>query len=69
MRCIACAGEMQLIRSEPDQSMLLSGQQLCSFKCPNCHHIEQTLVFTRNMETDNERTDAAAAAIPAIAGG
>jgi hypothetical protein len=40
MRCIACAGEMQLIRSEPDQSMLLSGQQLCSFKCPNCHPIE-----------------------------
>ena len=50
MRCVACAAEMQLIRAEPDQSMLLSGKELHTFECSNCHRIEQTLVFTRNIE-------------------
>jgi hypothetical protein len=50
MRCIACAAEMQLVGSEPDQSMLLSGQELRTFLCPTCGRTEQTLVFTRNIE-------------------
>ena len=50
MRCVACAVEMQLIQAEPDHSMLLSGQELRTFECPNCRRIEQTLVFTRNIE-------------------
>src|SRR6476661_7511198 len=50
MRCVACAAEMQLIRAEPDQSMLLSGKELRTFECPNCHRTEQTLAFTRNIE-------------------
>src|SRR2546426_4811549 len=41
---------MQLIRAEPDQSMLLSGQELHTLQCPKCHRIEQRLVFTRNIE-------------------
>jgi len=47
MRCIACAAEMLLVGSEPDQSMLLSGQELRTFQCPTCGRTEQTLVFTR----------------------
>src|SRR6478752_4636314 len=41
---------MQLIRAEPDQSMLLSGQELHTLQCPKCHRVEQRLVFTRNIE-------------------
>jgi hypothetical protein len=50
MRCIACAAEMQLVGSEPDQSMLLSGQELRTFQCLACGRSEQTLEFTRNIE-------------------
>jgi DNA-directed RNA polymerase subunit RPC12/RpoP len=50
MRCVACGAEMLLIRAEPDQSMLLSGQELRTFECPNCQRTEQTLVFTRSIE-------------------
>jgi hypothetical protein len=50
MRCIACGVEMQLISAVPDQSMMLSGQELRTFECPHCHRSERTLTFTRTIK-------------------
>ena len=50
MRCVACAAEMLVVLAMPDQSMIVSGKELCTFECPRCHSQRKQFVFTRNIE-------------------
>jgi hypothetical protein len=50
MRCVACGLEMRVVRALPDQSMLVSGKELRTFRCPSCDREQQQLVFTRVIE-------------------
>jgi len=56
MRCVACGMEMQIVRKMPDQSMLVTGNEVRAFECPACGSKEQRLVFARNIgELHTER--------------
>src|SRR6266403_1339878 len=50
MHCVACAAEMLVVLTVPDQSMIASGKELRTFECPRCHSQRQQFVFTRNIE-------------------
>jgi hypothetical protein len=40
---------MRMVRAVPDQSMLVSGQELRTFECPSCGGEERRLVLARTM--------------------
>jgi hypothetical protein len=50
MRCVACGVEMRIVRKVPDQSMMVTGDELRTFECPSCRSRQARLVFTRSME-------------------
>jgi len=49
MRCVACGVEMELARTVPDDSMMVSGRELATFECPRCHGKAQRLMSTNEI--------------------
>src|SRR5712692_1870303 len=47
MRCMACGGNMRLVRVVPDHGMAVPGFKTQTLKCPGCQDTEQRLVFDR----------------------
>ena len=37
MRCLVCGEEMRLVRSIPDETMLVPGFEQQTLTCPSCH--------------------------------
>jgi hypothetical protein len=46
MRCIACDAEMQVVRVERDDTMMVPGYERQTLQCPTCKEVERRLVFT-----------------------
>jgi hypothetical protein len=47
MRCIGCGGEMRLVRTVADHTMMVPGYEHQTLECPGCHVVERRLVFVR----------------------
>jgi hypothetical protein len=46
MRCIACGAEMQVVRVERDDTMMVAGYERQTLQCPTCKEVERRLVFS-----------------------
>lgn len=46
MRCIACGAEMQVVRVERDDTMMVPGYERQTLQCPACNEVERRLVFS-----------------------
>jgi hypothetical protein len=47
MQCMACGGDMRVVRIEQDHSMAVPGFKRQTLKCTGCQDTEQRLVFDR----------------------
>jgi len=69
MRCIACGAEMQVVRVERDDSMMVPGYERQTLQCPTCKEVERRLVFSGESREGGpppaEGGSAAAEAVPA----
>jgi hypothetical protein len=61
MRCIACDAEMQVVRVERDDTMMVPGYERQTLQCPSCKEVERRLVFTGER---NESGSGPAEAVP-----
>src|SRR5208337_719188 len=50
MRCMVCGGEMRLVQTVPDETMIVPGFEHHILNCPCCHDEERRLVFIRQPE-------------------
>jgi len=48
MRCLACGGEMILMKAIEDVTMAVPGFERHSYMCPVCYDTEQRLVFNKH---------------------
>ena len=45
MRCISCGAEMDVVRVDRDDTMLVPGYERETLQCSTCKEVEQRLVF------------------------
>jgi hypothetical protein len=48
MRCLACGGELHLVRVVEDEAKLATGYEQQTFECSSCHGVERRPAFNES---------------------
>jgi len=48
MRCLACGGELHLVRVVEDEAKMARGYEQHTFECSSCHGVERRPVFNES---------------------